>query len=517
MDFIKNNPLYQSAQQLLKHPAARQSVFLVGLSLSISLGIGVYHWIQEPLYRPLEINSNIQDRGTIVDLLEKENVSYKMDQQNGAILIPAENYQMIRMKLAGAGVLKEDDGNFNFLNDKESIGVSHFVENARYLKALEGDLAKTITTIKGVMGAKVHIAIPREDVFADSNSKPTASVLLKLAPAYVSDRELIRAVVQMVAASIPDLDPKDVAITDQYGHYLSSSLSKSDMFQEEELNYQKQVQEYYEKRIESMITPLIGDNKVNVRVHAAIDFSQNEQANEEYSPDEKAVRSEQSLVEQGSGQPSGGIPGALSNQPPSSDDKQSQSPASGNSRNQSVKNYELDKKVTYTKSNYAKIQNLSVAVVVDDETGLAKGGKKINVPLTKDKMDKLNDLVKAAIGFSEERGDKVTVINSTFADQSLPLITANNSAWNQPWFYDLLIKIFGITTGLAVIFILGRKIILLQSNKRAVGLPIAVASQNLQLTNEESVMKNEQLNTLKQIAHREPTKVAGIIKEWINK
>ena len=286
-----------SLRSILQSTVVRQLAFLIGVAGSVALGIVLFMSIKEPTYQPLDYQLNPQNMASIVDTLEKAGIKYKMNEQDGVILIPAEDMQLAHIKLSSAGVAKDDGFNFSFLNDQNNIGNSQFLENARYLRALENDLSKTIIAIEGVSSARVHIAIPQNNVFADENARPTASVVLGIAPGLTSDKEKVRAIVQIVAGSVPGLDPKDVSITDQYGHYLSGLMDQDALYNAEQLTYQNNVQSYYEKRIESMIMPLVGENKISVRVFANIDFTQQEEAKEQYNPDKNAILSEQDVNE----------------------------------------------------------------------------------------------------------------------------------------------------------------------------------------------------------------------------
>jgi flagellar M-ring protein FliF len=509
-------------RSLLQSPMVRQLAFMIGIAGSVALGIVLFMSIQEPTYRPLDYQLNPQNMSAIVDTLEKAGIKYKMNEQDGVILIPAKDMQQARIKLSAAGVAKDDGFNFSFLNDQSNIGNSQFLENARYLRALENDLSKTISGIEGVSSAKVHIAIPQNNVFADENSKPTASVLLTIAAG--SDKEKIRAIVQIVSGSVPGLDPKDVAITDQYGHYLSGTMDQDALYNAEQLTYQNNVQSYYEKRIESLISPLMGENKVSVRVFANIDFTQQEEAKEAYTPDKTAIRSEQESSETSGSGDASGPPGSLSNSPPQSDAEKKATPSSSTStgRTESTKNYELNKSVSYKKSNFAKLQSLSVALVVDNEMQLdPKTGKMVSKALDQDKINKITQLVKASIGYDDTKGDRVTVINSSFNTEKTPETVVETHPWDQPWFWDMIKKTVGIILGFSFLFILYRRMsaYVKASNKAqgSVSMLDFEEDDGFRITAEMQELKQQQINRLKELANREPNKVASVIKNWVGK
>jgi flagellar M-ring protein FliF len=516
-----NLPYLNNVREILATPVMKQLIFLLGLSGSVALGIVLYTSIREPVYRPLDYQVNSQNMAAMVDTLEKAGIKYKINDQDGMLYVDSSDVQLAKLKLSSAGIAKDDSFNFSFLNDKSNLGNSQFLENARYLRALENDLSKTISALEGVSSAKVHIAMPQTNTFADENSKPTASIVLSVAPGISSDKEKISAIIQIVASSVPGLDPKDVSVTDQYGHYLSNSMDKQAQYNAEQMTYQNNMQNYYEKRIESLIAPIVGENKINVRVYADIDFSQEETAKEEYDPNQKAIRSEEEETESNGSGGASGVPGSLNSSPPSSDKDKSQNSQGGVEKSQSVKNYELGKSVSYKKSNYAKVNSLSVAVVVDNEMKIdPKTNKHINTPLDKETLEKLTALVKATIGYDEKRGDKVTVVNSSFSPPAVEGPTTPIPLWDHPWFWDMIKKIVGIILGFTVI------LVVYQHLSKYMKAPIPANYHDLktlegeaisQLSPEMQQLKQEQIKRLKELAAKDPERVALVIKSWIGK
>lgn len=526
----------KSVKTMLQNPIAKQLTFMLGIAGSVTLGIVLYMSIQEPLYRPLDYQVNSHNMASIVDTLEKAGVKYKLNEQDGVIYVAAKDMQTAKLRLSVAGIPRDDTFNFSYLNDQGNIGNSQFLENARYLRALEADLSRTISSIEGISAARVHIAIPQNNVFADENGRPTASVVLSMSPGLMSDKEKIRAIVQVVASSVPGLDPKDVAITDQYGHYLSGALEGDGVYSAEQLSYQNNMQRYYEKRIETMIIPIIGENKLTVRVQADIDFTRHEEAKEQYDTADQVLRSEQSVSEESSS-PAGasGAPGSLSNSPPQSGQsgqgaqggqggqggQQGPGAAAGDKRSQSTKNYEIGKSVIYRKNSTPKINALSVAVVIDNEMVMdPKTKKMISKPLDQEKIAKITDLVKATIGYNEKRGDKVTVVNSSFSpvkgEEAFPSV----HLWDQVWFWDMVKKFLGMGIGFGFLFVMYRQIskqLKEGANDKPIGISFINEADPHAITPEMQELKQEQINRLKEMANREPNRVALVIKNWVGK
>lgn len=525
----ENNDFVSMIVSFLQTNLIRQGAFLGSVAASVALGIYLYSQIQDPMYRPLDYRVTDKNASVIADTLDKARITYKINDKDGIVMVPAKDFQAAKMRLASAGVPKDDSFGFSYLNDQNAIGESQFLENARYLRALEGDLAKTISAIDGISSARVHIAMPQNAVFADESGKPTASVFVTMDAGLTTDKEKIRSIIRIVASSVPGLDPKDVAITDQYGHYLADSMSPESIQSAAQMDYQNQVQNNYEKKIQSLISPLIGENKMNVRVHADVDFTQQEEAKEQYDPNQRVERSEETTSEEVGSQSASGPAGALANTPPVSDGSSGGSgsgktSASSQGRTQSIKNYELGKTVLYTKSNVAKINAISVAVAIDNETSVdPKTKKEISKPIDKAKLDQITSLVKAAIGFNEKRGDVVTVVNTNFSIPTVIAPVEQPGFWMQAWFWSLMEKIGSIIFAFVMFMIVYRKAnehynnikkgAVLSTKQGSPGNTGAVSPNGLTAEMEE--LKQEQINRLKEIASRDPNRVALVIKNWV--
>lgn len=517
------NKYLMNLSTILYSPAVKQLVFIVSVAGSVALGMALFLSMQEPTYMPLDYQVTTQNMTAIVDTLEKAGITYKINEQDNMLYVAAKDLQRARLRLAGAGVVKDDSFNFAYLNDQGSIGNSQFLENARYLRALESDLSRTISGIEGISGARVHIAMPQNNIFADENQRPTASVVVNTAPGLSTDKEKVRAIVQIVAGSVPGLDPNDVSVTDQYGHFLSAISGQDDILNADHLNYQNSLQGYYEKRITSMISPLLGDNKVNVRVYANIDFTQQEEAQEQYDPDHKVVRSEQSVSEHNSSAGASGPPGSLSNSPPENDtDAKNADAGSADGRTESVRNFEVSKSVSYKKATHPKVVSLSVAVVMDNEMVLdPQTHKYVSKPLSQDKINKITELVKATIGFDEKRGDKVMVINSTFNNVPAENLVSSPAMWNQPWFWDVVKKIIGFGIGLVVLmFIYKRVASYLKTGFRPPRIDVDLEeelNESRMITQQMRELKDKKIGQLKDMASKDPNRIAIIIKNWVGK
>lgn len=506
-------------KEILDFNVTRRLFFLAGIALSVVVGISVFQWIQEPIYRPLDYKISNDNFASIIDALEKANIKYKINESSGTISVPAAEINQANIRLSSSGIAKDDAFNFSFLNDKSKLGTSQFLESARYIRALETDLAKTIRSIQGISAAKVMIAKPPNDIFADEHSVTTASIVVNISPGYERDKEKVRAIIQLVAASVPSLEPSNIAITDQYGHYLSSMAEGEYALNQENLNYQKTIENSYRQRIQSLINPILGPNKASIDVNIDIDFTQEEIARENYTPDQSAVRSEQTITENSGSGAGGGVPGALSNQ---ADAGGGDGGAAGNSHKEQTKNYELNKSMRYIKTRAPKILRISVAILLDDDVTVDPKTKKTErKPLEKARMDKITDLAKASIGYTEKRGDIVTVVNSGFVSPEAIAEPKAAMMYEEPWFWDMLKKVLGISLGFVLLFILYFKLSPELFRKKEIegaatkegGAPGTDAN----VSQEMIQLKNEQIEFLKELVTKDPNKVTGIIKKWVSK
>lgn len=405
--------------------------------------LALWLWNKPPDYAVLFSNFTDRDGGAITAELDKMNVKHKFSERGDAILVPAEQVHDIRLKLAAQGLPK--GGNVGFeLMENQKLGVSQFLEQVNYQRALEGELARSIQSLAAVEQARVHLALPKPSVFVRDQQKPTASVLLTLHPNRMLDPAQTAAIVHLVASSVPELQPANVTVVDQAGNLISdqtkdgkNGLNAKNM-DETQLKYVKDMQQQVIKQVESIIIPIVGEGNVRAEATADVDFSQVEQAAETYKPNSppnaSAIRSQQSVETNGAGNNNpGGIPGALSNQPPGTATaplNQTATPAaapapgtppgavastgSGNSHKESTTNYEVDKTVRYEQRGMGALRRLTVAVVVNYKRNVGPDGKVTIKAYTPEEMAKINDLVKQAMGFNQDRGDAVSVANSPF-------------------------------------------------------------------------------------------------------
>ena len=375
--------------------------FLVVFSLSSGTN-------REAGYAILFENLKPQDAALIVQYLDKHQIPYKIP-KDGEIDVPKEQVQKLRLEIAAQGLPKSSTVGFEIF-DKNSFGATDLEQRVKYLRALEGELERTISSIAAVDEAKVNIAIPKQSVFVSQQTPPTASVMIKLKDNMVLTPKQIQGIKYLVAAAVPKLLPKNVKIIDQYGNLIgeNDALTQNNELLKTELIYRKRLEKALEDKIVSILRPVVG--KVVAKVNLDIDFSEVKSKATIYAPD-NVVRSEQTLEESRTGykpKEVGGVPGAVSNIGPVQGLKSNQLREKYN-KSQTTTNYEISTTVKDTKEPFAKIKRITAAVVVDGHYEKDKKGEIKFTPLDKIELANIKNLVSNSIGINPKRGDSVTV------------------------------------------------------------------------------------------------------------
>lgn len=533
----------------------RQLGLMVGLAASIAIGFAVVLWSQAPDYRVLFSNLTFADANEVIEQLDQLQIPYEFDTAGRAILVPQDQVHQARLRLAAQGFTNDKTVGFELLEQDQGLGTSQFMETARYRRGLEGELARTIASMVAVRNARVHLAIPKESVFIRDSRKPRASVFVEMFSGRRLERDQVAAIANLVASSIPELDVKDVTVVDQKGRLLNTRDADTDVvLAAKQLEYTRSVEDTLLNRVNSILQPVVGLGNFRAEVSADVDFTQIEQADEMYNPDLPALRSEKTLEEnRAAGEAVGGVPGALSNQPPGPssvpEEVNAQGGAgagagangvAGSSREQSVKNYELDRSVSYTRHQQGRIQRISVAVVVDDLVSINPAdGSQSRSQWQQNELERLKVLVENAVGYSAARGDSVTVVNSPFVPPE-QVQDVELSFWQQDWFWDLGKQLMAALFVLILVLFVLRPILksLASSDNQKDELHLGPAGdvsaelEGLDGTDvsddkvtfggiDKSMMAtpNEsfdyQLNAIRSMVAEDPEKVAQAVRQWV--
>ncbi|WP_437884238.1 flagellar basal-body MS-ring/collar protein FliF [Pseudomonas sp. LRF_L74] len=576
-------PLFGLAflENLSNMPVLRQVGLLVGLAASVAIGFAVVLWSQQPDYRPLLGSLNGMDTNQVVETLSAADIAYTVEPNSGALLVKSEDLGRARMRLAAAGIAPADSNvGFEILDKDQGLGTSQFMEATRYRRGLEGELARTISSLNNVKAARVHLAIPKSSVFVRDERKPTASVLVELYPGRSLEPSQVMAIVNLVATSVPELTKSQVTVVDQKGELLSDQQELSELTMAgKQFDYSRRMESMFTQRVHNILQPVLGSGRYKAEVSTDVDFSAVESTSEMFNPDQPALRSEQQVSEQRStSSGTQGIPGAVSNQPPGaatapqqatggpaaaagpvqpgqplldSNGQQITDPATGqpmlapyptDKRDQSTRNFELDRSISYTKQQQGRLRRLSVAVVLDDQVKVnPENGQVTHTPWSAADLERFTRLVQDAVGFDASRGDSVSVINAAFSPDI-------GESFETPWYQSELFLM--AMSGLKQLFPALLILILVWFVLRPVlnnitgggkggageegrdgdvelgemgGLEGELASDRVSLGGPQSIMLpspsegyDAQLNAIKTLVAEDPGRVAQVVKEWIN-
>jgi flagellar M-ring protein FliF len=513
----------------------RPLLLLVGLAGAVAAGVGIALWSQAPSYSLLFGNLGDADAAQLTQSLEQSGIPYRVEQ--GAVLVPAERVTEARMGLAAKGL--PSAGGFSLLEKDPGFGVSQFMENARYQHALETELARTIASLGPVQGARVHLAVPQPSAFVRDRRPASASVTLQLRGGARLDRGQVDAIVNLVASSIPELSAEHVTVVDSQSRLLSAPEQDSEFAaREQQLQIARSLEEDYSQRIVSLLTPLLGSGRVRAQVVAQIEMASTEEAREQYAPDSQIVRSEQTsedLAPGGAG--TQGVPGALSNQPPEGGVAlpPGQQPAAGaatqavaaggNASRQATRNYEIDRTVAYTRQPAGRLQRLSAAVVIDNLRTTAADGNVTETPLDEAQLARITTLVRDAIGFDEARGDRVSVINQSFLQESAEVQEiAAPPIWENPLVRDIARLLAGLVIVVLLLLFIVRPLLksLAGPMKAALSEPTPLLAPGEGGAGPASrpagtIAYEQQIAQARGLVAKDPARVAQVVKDWVEK
>ncbi|RLK51013.1 flagellar M-ring protein FliF [Alkalispirillum mobile] len=410
----------------------RQNLMRLGLAVvllfTIGAGVVLYLWAQEPSYRTLFSELDDQDAAAVIEQLDEQGIPYRMEERTGAIRVPSDQVHPARLQLAAEGLPRGSGFGFETLQEDSSFGTSEFMEGARFDRALETELSRSIATIRQVESARVHLALPRESVFVRDRRQPRASVVVSVAQGRRLSDEHVEAIVHMVASSVPELEHEQVSVVDERGRLLTRDEERGLGSTATQFEYKSQVEETYVRRIEDLLAPIVGQNRVRAQVNASLDFSEQERTEELFDPDSRVIRSE-ALQGRRTQQDQGpmGVPGALSNQPPGAGELGMEEDENGEFQamppvdisSSETRNYEISRTLRHVRDPVGSIQRVSVAVVVDERTTTDEEGNTVREALSEEELDRINALVQEAVGFDAERGDSVNVVNAAFLEEDL--------------------------------------------------------------------------------------------------
>jgi flagellar M-ring protein FliF len=457
-------------RDLVRQPTVRKVLPIVVILMVVAAFGLASMSMKTPQMRALTMMLPEADKQLAIETLKTANFSPEIDNNTGQIMVPADKYQEARMLLSSKGLPRTEVQGMDTLKDMPAMTTSQFMEQVRYNNAMEQELAKTISQIAGIRNARVHLAAPKQSVFVRDRVPTKASVIITRAPGKEVSSANVQAIISLVASSVPYLAPENVSVVDNYGSLMNEMLGPQPLgLTGAELQQKQQMEDLYRTRLLQLLAPIVGAENVTAQVTLQLDFTQEEITTEDFDQGDKGpkTRSELYVEDRNTFKDAIGIPGSLSSTPPNppinpaATDATPADPNKGVSEKgvqvvaRSTKNYELDRAVRHTKSAMGNISKLGVGVLINERP--IPAGMKVEkpadgapppttIPYTQEELDRLNQLVRGAVGFNDQRGDVVTVVATRFE----PPVDPNAV----PWYKDEALASLANSGVVALLFLL---------------------------------------------------------------
>jgi flagellar M-ring protein FliF len=420
--------------------------------------------------KPLTMMLSDADKQVAMEALKTAEFKPEIDMNSGQIMVPENKYQEAKLLIASKGLPRSEAQGIDGLKDMPAMTTSQFMEQVRYNNAMEQELSRSISQISGIRSARVHLASPKQSMFVRDRVPTKASVVITRAPGKAISSANVQAIIQLVASSVPYLAPENVSVVDNFGSLMNEMLVEQPLgLTSAQLQQKQQMEDLYRTRLIQLLAPIVGEANVSAQVSMTLDFNQQETTTEDFDQRDKGpkTRSELYVEDRATFKDAIGIPGSLSNTPPNPPQNPSATPdtAADVSKGQtekgiqtiarSTKNYELDRSVRHVKSAMGTIQKIGVGVLINErpipagmkvEKPVDGAAPMTTIPYTQEELDRLNQLVRGAVGFSEDRGDVVSVISTHFEPQIDPDAV--------PWYKDETVAGVANSTVIAVLFLL---------------------------------------------------------------
>ena len=508
---------FSSLQGFMRQPAFVRAAPMILVSLVIIAGLALIYLLREPAMVTLFPKLGDEDKAQIMQLLEAQGIKAKLEGSTGQVAVPRAEFHRAKMVLAANGLPKAAASGYEMLTQMP-LGVSRSVEQAKLKQAQEAELARSIMEIRDVEGARVHLAIPERTAFVRDQAPPSASVFLKLSPGRSLAQGQIQSITHLVSSSVPFLPVANVTVVDQFGTLLTTPQRDSELgLTAQQLEHKLRVERLLRERISNLLTPIVGPGNANSEVNVDMDFTRQEQTREIYDPQNQAVRSQQETIQESADQRARGVPGATSNQPPTTPQLAAQPPQAGaassnatqNKSSTSVRNFEVSREVRSVRPAMGDIKRISVAVLLRAGTTTDAEGRTVEKPISDQEKERLTSLLQDAVGFDSARGDKVTIISSNFADEvKMP----TKSWYDAPWLEDAIKQVV-ILLILAVIVLGALKPFL---NRLMDGAMIATARVDEPIIGEGESIEVREGETLEDIKARLKPKKSAISAELLD-
>jgi len=515
-------------------PGIRQLLILVGLAAAVAIGVAVALWSQSPTYRVLFPSVDASEMGAIGGVLETAGIDYRLEGTTGALLVEGASVNQAQMLLAGQGLPQSKGVTLESLYDGQGYATSQFMETKFYTHALESKLERIIGSLNTVKAAQVSLGLPKRSAFLRDRKSPTASVVVHLYPGRVLEGGQAKAIVHLVASSVPDLEPANVTLLDENSNLLSNQAGDDPLgAATSQFEYRRRLENALAENIDTLLVPIMGPGRSRTRVVARLDFTELEETTERFDPTSQVVRSEQTSQQESVGGALGalGIPGALSNQPPvnalgnppqqaasggavAADGTTNTAPLPRSSAQDSVLNYEVDRTISRKRAPRGQVERLSVAVVLDYLP--PQGGERNAqpVPLTEAQLAEISGLIREAVGYDESRGDTLNLINMPFQMPPTPAEAQAPPIWENPMVMDIGKLVLAAVVVLALVMFVLKPLVqnLLQPPPaRSPALPLdQIGHPQMQL-----MPREDPLQIAQSMASTDPKRIAQVVKDWV--
>ncbi|WP_461537459.1 flagellar basal-body MS-ring/collar protein FliF [Spongorhabdus nitratireducens] len=496
-------------------------VYTVLAGLVFTAVVVTWLWRDQGAWQALYGRQELYNTAAVIEVLEGNQIAYRIHPESGQVMVPSERLSAARMQLAVAGQVPEQPPGMDILETEGSFGRSQFVERARYLQGLEGELSRTIISLRPVRNARVHLAIPERTAFLRERQSPSASVYIDLYPGTRLDARQVRAIARLIAGSVPGLKEEDISVLDQSGNLLSSGLSDTMDMTQWQTTYVKQLETRYINNINSLLEAIVGSENLRVQVNVDVDFSVSESTAEGYNPGTTVIRSESVSSDSSSSEPAQGVPGVESNRRATA----SQGKGSEQNSSSTVRNYEVGRTVSRIQQRGPQIKQVSVAVVLNSlaATDPLQGWDE-NV------RNEMSRLIGSAVGLKQDRGDQVNIGSLPFvvrqtadsAEETIADVVAAEVAPEG----SMMAKVLALPTPylaaaagvpvlllIAIIWMLSRR-----RKKRNMPDPVAIPGEDPFAKEDqlqEPNLTDRVLDDVRRLARENPDQVAHILQQWI--
>lgn len=518
-------------------PGIRQILLLAGLAAAVALGVAVALWSQSPSYRVLFPSIDASEVGAIASVLESAGIDYEVDAASGSLLVEGSKVSQAQMLLAGQGLPQSKGVTLENLYDGQGYATSQFMETKFYTHALEAKLERIIGSLNTVKAAQVSLGLPKRSAFLRDRKASTASVVVHLFPGRTLEPGQAKAIIHLVASSVPDLEAGNVTLLDENSNLLSSQAG-ADMLgaATSQFEYKRRLESALAENIDTLLVPIMGPGRSRTRVVARLDFTEVEETTERFDPASQVVRSEQTSQQESTGLLGAvGIPGALSNQPPVNAlgnrapppadpgapaapqgaavaTNEESSPKS--SAREATRNFEVDRTISRKRAPRGQVERLSVAVVLDYLPPAGGGRNAEPVPLTEAQLAEIGGLIREAVGYDEARGDTVNLINMPFQVAPAPAALEPPPIWENPMVMDIGKLLLAAVVVLTLVLVVLKPLVhnLLQP-------PAAQSTQHTAMDGAGYQMQMIPREDPMQIAHNmatnDPKRIAQVVKDWV--